>query len=582
MNTVAFQPAKKSQAGCLILFSLPFALVGLAMAGVLAWSFWDYTRMQSWEQVPAIILKAELESHRGDDSTSYKATASYSYEYNGNAYTGDRVALHTMSDNIGSYQQDINKTLQEHLRSGEPIPCYVNQSAPEESVLFPELRWEMLLFIGLFAVVFGGVGFGLMAGTIYAFTSEQQHQKLAVEHPEEPWAWKEDWVKGQIRDSNLATLIGVAAFAALWNVISFPIAGLMVSEMFENGNWLIAIALLFPLIGVGLLAWAGYLFMQYRKYGESVFEMAEIPGVIGGKLAGVIRSRVHMQPDEGFLVRLTCVQQRTEGSGKNRRTVEDILWQDDRVVHRSLTEDDFSQTVIPVLFGIPYTSTASTTSLSEPRIRWKLNVSAAIPGVDYSASFDVPVFKTPESDPNFELDEAPIKAYSTPSDPDLILRKAGVQKTYEATGVRFHFPAARRWLFAFWMSFMATVWGGVVVTMLTLNIPILFPIVFGLFELLFIWLAIDAWLYASTVEVSSDGISLSSGLLGLRGTRWISADSIRRLEAERSGSSGKSVYYNLKAYLANNSKVTLAKHFDTRHLADSILSQIEAELRPKS
>lgn len=568
----------KSSTGCLFLFSLPFAAVGVFMSYILGWCFWEYSHMQSWEEVPAVILEAELEIHHGDDSTSYKAAATYSYEYDGRGYRGDRVALHTMSDNIGSYQRDKYEILRRHERSGDPIPCYVNPAEPSESVLFPELRWEMLLFVGMFALAFGGVGFGLMGGTLYSLTKERKEGKLAAERPEEPWTWKEDWAKGEIRDSNLATLMGVGAFAALWNFISFPIAGLVAPEVFVKGNWLAALAFLFPLIGLGLLAWAGYLVLQYRKYGESIFEMASVPGVIGGKLAGVIRTNVHMRPDEGFLVKLSCIQQRTTGSGKNRRTVEDVLWEDDSLVTRTLGDNDFSKTSIPVLFGIPYDCQPSTTGSCEPKIKWKLSTSAAVPGIDYASTFEVPVFRTEESDPNFELDESPIEAYSAPVSSDLILKKAGVQKSYEAGGVKFDFPASRRWTAALWITLFAIVWGGVVAVLLYAAVPWFFVAIFGLFEVLFVWIAIDCWFYSSTVDVSRDGISLTSGLLGMRGMRWITSESIQRFEARRSGSANKNVFYDLQAVLADQSKVTLAKHFTNRHVAEAILEQIKQEL----
>ena len=75
----------------LFLFALPFAAVGVVMLYFTLSAVWSWYVMRSWERVPAVILQVHLEEHRGDDSTSYKATAKYAYVYKGKNYRGDRV-----------------------------------------------------------------------------------------------------------------------------------------------------------------------------------------------------------------------------------------------------------------------------------------------------------------------------------------------------------------------------------------------------------------------------------------------------------------------------------------------------------
>ena len=61
---------------------------------------------------------------------------------------------------------------------------------------------------------------------------------------------------------------------------------------------------------------------------------------------------------------------------------------------------------VPVLFAIPFESQETSRSKSQRDIEWRLELSAKMPGVDYKSRFDVPVFKTADSRPDFKLDES--------------------------------------------------------------------------------------------------------------------------------------------------------------------------------
>ena len=144
------------------LFALPFFSVGLWMLWSLSMTFHDAYQMRSWVPVEAQVLSAGYRTNSGDDSDTYKAYVEYRYSYGGAYLIGDRVAIGSGSDNIGSYQQDMGNRLSRARANGTPIMVYVNPGEPTESIVDRDLRWGMIGFKSIFLFVFGGVGLFLL------------------------------------------------------------------------------------------------------------------------------------------------------------------------------------------------------------------------------------------------------------------------------------------------------------------------------------------------------------------------------------------------------------------------------------
>ncbi|MBN1674959.1 MAG: DUF3592 domain-containing protein [Kiritimatiellae bacterium] len=272
----------KIGSGCLVLFGLPFAAVGVVMAGLNAKTLVTAARMWRWEEVPAQILSAQLESHQGSKSTTYSVAASYAYQYQGNPHKASRVGLHSGSDNVGSYHRDIHAELERYRKSGKPFRCYVNPDNPAEAVLYRRPRWGLIGLLSVFGLLFGGVGVGIIAMGLYAYRRGAKETALQAEHPEEPWRWKPEWQDGVIKAADKGGMIFACAFAAVWNAIAVPIAVLAVGDVLKGQTEKQALlVLLFPAAGLALAAWAVRSVVRWRKFGQSVFEMASVPGVLG-------------------------------------------------------------------------------------------------------------------------------------------------------------------------------------------------------------------------------------------------------------------------------------------------------------
>ncbi|MEJ2085129.1 MAG: hypothetical protein P8Y44_05540, partial [Acidobacteriota bacterium] len=248
-----------------------------------------------------------------------------------------------------------------------------------------------------------GVGFIFMA--LWSVRKHEAQQALEVAHPEDPWLWKMEWQEGKIKSTGKAQFVLPAVMATFWNLISAPLIFFIPGEVLDNGNKLALIGLVFPIVGVGLAVWAIRAFARWKKLGDSVFEMRAVPGVIGGELAGRIVTSVDLEATEGFHLTLSCINRVTTGSGKNRSTSERVLWQQEHHLLKELLDWDPTRSEIPVLFAIPYDATPTEKRSDDDEVLWRLELKAEVPGLDYAARFEVPVFKTIASQPDFALDE---------------------------------------------------------------------------------------------------------------------------------------------------------------------------------
>ena len=217
----------------------------------------------------------------------------------------------------------------------------------------------------------------------------------------------------------------------------------------------------------------------------------------------------------------------------------------------SCAHADPDTTAVPVLFAIPYD--AQETS-AEARVAWQLEVKARTPGVDYHAAFKVPVLKTPESRPDFIPDESPIAAYLAPVDADSALRAAGIirQPSPDGRGHRYEFPLLRHPGVALVILLFTAAWSGMIAAMwwwfeAPWVIDILLMIFFGLFDILFVIITLDLWLYRSVVDASPLGLAVRGGWLGLGRTVQVPRDDIIELKLKSNMSMGHKVYYDVLA-----------------------------------
>jgi len=245
-----------------LVFLATFGSVGAGACWVIGATIHDAMRAEHWVKVKASV-----------DAYS-RGQVSYRYTFGGAEYKGDREGSFVLGgrDNLDSWHADMDAMLREAHDKRQPITVYVNPDDPRESMVDRTLRWKLLAMALPFAIGFGAVGLGALwaiGSTLLSGSAEAQ--------PMVPGAAP---VAQRRPSSGLGAQWG---FTIVWNAIAFPIAFIAVPGIWESGEWIGLIVLLFPLIGV-LMLWGavsstlsaiGAMFRSSRREGVDLNALAQ-------------------------------------------------------------------------------------------------------------------------------------------------------------------------------------------------------------------------------------------------------------------------------------------------------------------
>jgi hypothetical protein len=428
-------------------------------------------------------------------------------------------------------------------------------------------------FLILFGLVFSGVGFGLIALALFGGRYGLRQQRLQVEHPTEPWLWQADWAQGRATSKTRGTMVGGWIFAIFWNAVSMPIAFLVIPAAAKQKGPGAFVALLFPVAGVFLLVRAIRQTIAYFEFGKTYFEMTTLPGVIGRELKGQIQARFPHSPDHGVHLRLSCVHRVTTNSGNSNSTMETILWRDEADLSAGQLCPGPAGTTIPVSFRIPLDAQPTEKRNSRDEFVWVLEALADVPGVDYHDIFEVPVFRTQQTPTQAEAERfaapTPAREVSRPT-------TASIQVSQNAEGTEFYFPAARNKNFAASSTMFLLIFGAVTF-FLTHHAPFIFPLAFGFFALLLLYISARLWFGTSRVVMGSGGVTVQSGLLGGGTVQRIALSEIAsigdRITSQQGGATG-TPYYDIELTSRDGKKVTLGRSVRDRHETEWLVQEM--------
>ena len=242
------------------------------------------------------------------------------------------------------------------------------------------------------AIVCGG-----LIALIFGISAKKEALRIAdaKSDDEKPWLKRKDWADGRITPSLRKPVVLLWIFVAFWCVASMVISLTVVPQQLQQGNHAAIIALIIPVIGLAIVLFAFNTTRAWRKFSRSIFQMAAVPAVPGGTLAGDVQVKTRLRPKHGYCLRLSCVRRTMAAASNHRHTSEKVLWRDEKWLRADLPQTRFSATHIPVFFRLP-ANLPETTARPGDGIHWKLEASAELRGPDFHAEFEVPVFMLPE------------------------------------------------------------------------------------------------------------------------------------------------------------------------------------------
>jgi hypothetical protein len=449
------------------------------------------------------------------------------------------------------------------------------------------------LWVGvLFSAIFASIGGGVIYAGIYGNRKLKEQAAIEESNPQSPWLWQKDWAASRAESRNRNSAFGLWALAIFVNGIVFTIGVSIVPQLWRASDPKAFFPLVFCVVGVILAGAAIRASIRRKRFGQTYFEFASLPFSPGRTLKGSIHLRFNTNARHGIDLRLSCVRQVITGGGKNRSTLQSVLWQADKnVPQSSLAPGPMGDAVIPVEFSIPSDAYESNHDDPNDQVLWLFHAQADVPGVNYSDDFEVPVFRlTPSSSsalaslsepapiflsdaqgaavpPAFQSDPTDV---AVPQNPKVVV-SAGMDGSTE-----FYFPAFRNPSQVLTYIFFAVVWTAIVYFLAHSKAPLFFTVVFGLFEIPLIYALIRAALVSFRIRAVNGRIVRRRALLGIGGAReFLFSDIAQILPVTKAQQPGSPASYSLRLQLKNGEKATLVDMIDNRQEARWVAAQLE-------
>jgi hypothetical protein len=440
----------------------------------------------------------------------------------------------------------------------------------------------------LFGLVFVCVGGGLIYAAIRGYGLTKQQAAREEANPLSPWLWRADWAMRRAESQNKKSESLFWALAILCNLVTLPFLFGMVPNFIRTGDPRVFLLLGFNLLGAILIVKAARSTMQHRRFGDTYFEFDMLPFFPGEHISGRIHLKFDTYAEHGIDLRLTCVRKIITGSGKSSTTSQVVLWQADKNVPAEAVGPGPLGRAIPVDFSPPANSPFTNHDNPNDQILWLLHAQADVPGVDYSADFEIPVFRsmaspamasapgTAAGTDNFGFAASP----SAVSDSSEVSQPANTKAVVSmgSGGTEFYFPPFRNPGRALILLLVTVTWSAVVFALYKAPAPIFFFIVFGLSDLLIIAGFLHVTFGSARISVRSGEIFLRRGILGIGRTRRIPVSdvaSIVPVVSMQQGGNSTNTLHAIRLRLKDGCKITLADEIASRQEARWVVLQIE-------
>lgn len=300
-TTLVSKQAKRQQrfgAGALFFMGLIFFLLGATGSYfVLVAPILRINDAQNWTTTTCHITESFLETSSGDDGDTYRPAVRYTFSFDGKPFSGDTFDFST---GYTSGRQTQQSRL-DPVPVGADVPCYVNPSNPDESVIFRDLGWSILL-PGLIVLIFPLVGLGILYASYRMGFAKAQTERggstsnaslylspsmSGGSNSSERLLGLPETVQGPKthESSPFMRLFAAIFIACFWNGIVSIFAYQFVADWNRgSADWFLGLFLLpFLAVGIGLLVFVGYSFLGLFNPRLS-FELSPHPAPLGDSI----------------------------------------------------------------------------------------------------------------------------------------------------------------------------------------------------------------------------------------------------------------------------------------------------------
>jgi hypothetical protein len=431
------------------------------------------------------------------------------------------------------------------------------------------------------ALVFGGFGLGVFALTTAGYRSQAREAALRAAHPDEPWKWREDWSTGRVHSMGKAATWFFWGFAILWNLISTPLLIFLPGEIIEKENYPALLGLLFPLVGIGLIVVAVRKTIQRRKYGNCLFLMERVPGILGGEVTGTVLIPRGLPAAETLALRLSCIHMKRQRSGKGTSTSEDVLWQTEQSVVRLSSTGEGAAQGAPVRFRVPYDASPTGEMDDNNSIFWKLETDAAVPGVDFSTGFEIPIFKTLASSPQVTEERLRSEEVSANTPAIVPADHTGVAIVPSTGGGTEFILKPREGLLGTVPAMgVLLIFAGIATLLAYAGAPFIFPLVFGMVALLIVFILIFGAFGESRIVVEGGHVSVRNSLFGIMMGRRVPCSSITKIGVKGEGRAGKRGYYSITFTQGDGKSTSPLQFLREKRQADWLADEVCKAMEP--
>jgi hypothetical protein len=269
-----------------LVFALSFGGVGAFTSWVVGKTLWSAWQAGNWAKVPAEVLNYD------------SGHVQYRYEFNERTFLGTRIGIAAIDTDEGPPVEATNRILKA-LGDKAPLEILVDPDEPSRSVVDTTIPWMMVVGFLPFALGFGAVGLGALGVMVSLLVPRSA----------------DDGDERAISSDAASGFVGLALFTFLWNAIAIPIGAVMVMEAMRNGEWLMLLVLVFPLIGL-LMIWgvinSG---IDWIRRGGAKLHPQQLPPRRGSAFSGHVSFPRGVTAGEAFKARLACTSSGSKEQG---------------------------------------------------------------------------------------------------------------------------------------------------------------------------------------------------------------------------------------------------------------------------